>query len=70
MNNEIITLPLGFRFVSGHIVVEVQKSGLSCGNCAFYNKACSLPFPNIKCSSSLRSDGKNVSFVKVGVVSL
>lgn len=70
MNNEIITLPIGFRFVVGNDVVEVQKAGMSCGNCAFYDNACSLPFHNIKCSASLRSDGLNVSFVKVGEAKL
>lgn len=68
MNNEIITLPLGFRFVVGNDVVEVQKAGMSCERCLFYDNACSLPFRNIKCCSSLRSDEVNVSFVKVGEV--
>lgn len=68
MKEDIITLPLGFRFVVGNVVVEVQKAHLICSNCLFYNGACSLPWSNVACSDSLRSDGQDVCFVKVGEV--
>ena len=68
MKDEIITLPLGFRFVVGNDVVEVQQS-VGCHGCAFLGMGCGLSlFPQIKCSSSLRSDEVNVRFVKVGEV--
>ena len=68
MIKDEITLPLGFRFVSGHVVVEVQDGNMHCTGCYFFNGACSLPWYNIKCSSGLRLDGKDVRFVKVGEV--
>lgn len=68
MKEDTITLPLGFRFVVGNDVVEVQRS-VGCRGCAFLGMGCGLfLYPHIKCSSSLRSDGENVSFVKVGEV--
>lgn len=70
MKEDTITLPLGFRFVVGNDIVEVQKGGLSCDGCAFFNRACLLPFPNIKCSAGLRSDEINVKFAIVGEASL
>lgn len=70
MEGNIITLPFGFRFVVGNDIVEVQQS-VGCRGCAFQGMGCGLSlYPQIKCSSSLRSDGVNVSFVKVGEVSL
>lgn len=70
MKDEIITLPIGFRFLSGHVVVEVKQGDMQCSGCLFFNGACSLPWPKIACSGSLRSDGIDVSFVKVGEASL
>lgn len=77
MKEDTISLPLGFRFVVGNDIVEVQEENHLCERCFFFNakasypaSACtslkSYPWSMIVCSASLRSDGKNVSFVKVG----
>lgn len=68
MKEDTITLPLGFRFVVGNDVVEVQKGNYFCEHCAFLGMACDLGLSYLACSSSLRSDGEDVSFVKVGEV--
>lgn len=68
MKEDTITLPLGFRFVVGNDIVEVQQS-VGCHGCACYvDNGCTLSFSRVECSSSLRSDEINVSFVKVGEV--
>lgn len=81
MKDEIITLPLRFKFVFGIVVCEVQEAPCDCSQCLFFNEAAAdnssactrpktYPWSLVVCSASLRSDGKDVSFVKVGEVAL
>lgn len=68
MKEDVITLPLGTRFIYGNDIVEVQKAHLSCSNCLFFNGACSKPWSHVACTDSLVSHGQDVCFVKVGKV--
>ena len=68
MKDEIITLPLGFRFVVGNDIVEIQEDDRLCSGCLFDNGRCSRPWSNIVCSATQRSDRMCVCFVKVGEV--
>lgn len=68
MKEDTITLPLGFRFVVGNDVVEVQEEDLLCSGCLFDNNKCIRPWYEIVCSATQRSDRKSVCFVKVGEV--
>lgn len=68
MKEDTITLPIGFKFVVGNNIVEIQEDDHLCSGCLFDNGRCSRPWSNIVCSSTQRSDGKCVYFAKVGEV--
>lgn len=66
----LITLPIGFRFVLDKEVYEVAKvEEFSCKGCAFLNKRCNQLVPSdITCHRRVRNDDNNVIFKKIGYV--